>query len=261
MVVLIAGIADPKKPLARPLTLAALRASRGSEAALSPFDEAALEVALQLRDAEPSHRILAIVAGPGSGDPLLRSVASLRLDRVSALDTAALAVWDAQAVAAALAQAVLSIDPGAAAAKPPALVLIGREFGDFDDGSVPALLAARLGMPYRSQVTGVALEAGSLRILRQRAGFVRRSTWAPPLLASITNDARNRLRHPLLKNVMAAKKMSFERSVAPSAESPLACGALEAVASNRRGAACRMLAGPPEAMAAELAALLRRAAA
>ncbi|MNG17545.1 hypothetical protein D3C84_1015390 [compost metagenome] len=35
-----------------------------------------------------------------------------------------------------------------------------------------------------------------------------------PLLASVTNDRRNKLRHPLMKNVMQAKRMTFPQVVA-----------------------------------------------
>ncbi|MOA37945.1 hypothetical protein D3C78_1595860 [compost metagenome] len=74
----------------------------------------------------------------------------------------------------------------------------------------------------------------------------------------MTNHARNRLRHPLLKNVMAAKKMGFELlalpDVAPSPAVRLASATVAAAVV--RTTACCMLAGDAPAQARALAALL-----
>ncbi len=81
--VMIAGIADPKRPLARPASgdWADLIDAPTTPFKLSPFDEAALETALKFRDRDPATVITALVTD-GSGDlALMRSVAAYRIDR------------------------------------------------------------------------------------------------------------------------------------------------------------------------------------
>ena len=68
--VLLAGIVDPKWPL-QGLHLGAGGVVAGDDklpGKLSPFDEAALETALKLRDADPDVNICAfLLGGPQSG--------------------------------------------------------------------------------------------------------------------------------------------------------------------------------------------------
>ena len=256
VLVLLAGIADPKWPLPAGLAATTLAAQRATYPLLSPFDEAALEIALKLRDADPTVQISALVAAASALDPLLKHVASFRLDQVNAFDTARWPAWNSAALAAALAA---QLDTLAAA---PDLVLIGREFGDLDDGGLPVTLAHALNWAFSSLVLEVAAaEGGGVQLLRQQGGGQERQRRDLPLLAAVTNHARNRLRHPLLKNVMAAKKMAFallalpvppEADAAPALQ--LAAAALATVP--ERSTACRMLDGDAAAQARALATLL-----
>jgi len=222
---------------------------------LSPFDEAALESALKLRDADPSVRISALVAAASAQDPLLKHVASFRLDQVSAFDSTRWPAWNSAALAAALAARVQAL------AAPPDLVLLGREFGDLDDGSLPPTLAHALTWTFSSLVLNLAAAAdGGVLLLRQQGAVQEHRQLALPLLAAVTNHARNRLRHPLLKNVMAARKMDFALSaLQEAAEAPALrlTGAAPATVAER-SSACRMLGGGAAAQARELATLLLR---
>jgi electron transfer flavoprotein beta subunit len=65
-----------------------------------------------------------------------------------------------------------------------------------------------------------------------------------PLLASVTNDRRNKLRHPLMKNVMQAKRMTFIRITASApARVGLSLSQLETAPLIARGGECRLLSG------------------
>lgn len=251
ILVLIAGIADPKWPLPASLDAASLVAQRQAYPLLSPFDEAALELALKLRDADAGVHITALLSTPTLDDPLLRTVASLRVDTVRALP-ACQTPWDAQASAAVLAQAVRALDTL------PELVLIGREFGDADDGSVPALLAEHLGWAFVAQGLAVTAVDGAWRVRRTQGALQVSVDRAGPLVVSVSNEARNRLRHPLLKNVMAAKKMRFDWQafeVLPGAGA-VTLLAVTAAEAPIRAAQCHMLAGDVQAQAEALADLL-----
>lgn len=247
ILVLIAGVADPKWPLPATCDAGALQAHAGSHALLSPFDEAALELALKLRDADAGVTLHALVAGPES---LARKVGEWRLDSVRRLAAGGAAAWDAPACAAALAGAV------AAVAADAALVLAGREFGDFDDGAVAPLLARGLQLPHVGLAVGVAFQDGSAWVTRQRAGRIERVRLPGRALLSVTNDAQNRLRHPLLKNVMAARKLRIESVEAGAPAATVTLVALQPVVPAPRGSTCRMLQGSADEQAEALAQVL-----
>lgn len=253
--VLLAGVLDPKHPLPPVTDISSLLQARASHPVLSPFDEAALETALKLRDADPSTEISALVLATSDRDPLLRTVASFRLDRTVGINVAGLATWDAMAAAQALASAVRAHTPK------PQLVLMGREFGDGDDGSVPAALAFALGMPYASLLLSLKVQDHQTNLLRQGTSGLERWRLALPLVASVTNDPQNRLRHPLLKNVMAAKKMAFTLTDLPLQAPRVHLASSNAAAPAQRASDCEMLAGPPAAQAVALAQMLQKAAA
>lgn len=256
ILVLLAGVADPKWPLPISCDGDALAAHRAAHPLLSPFDEAALELALKWRDAVPDVRIDVLVGAASAQDPLLRHVAGFRLDAVAGLDLARHPAWDAAAVAGALAQWI------GAQPQRPGLVLLGREFGDDDDGCLPGLLAERLGLPMLGQVLALEPAGDGAVALRQHGGGLERRRCALPLLAAVTNHTGNRLRHPLLKNVMNARRLSFAMATLPdvpvraddAARVVLAATAPAPVPGRAR--ACRMLDGDVAAQADALAELL-----
>lgn len=253
VLVLLAGALDPKWPV----SAAALRPGAGARPAprkLSPFDESALECALKLRDARPDTVIHAVLAGSRAEEALARTVAAFRLDGVRNLVVDEALAWDAAALAGVLAGVVA--DSGAE------VVLLGREFGDSDDGMLAPLLAERLDRPFVALAQVIRHGDAGLELLRDRGELVERIRFAPPLVASITNDKTNRLRFPLMKNVVLAKKLAIpgEQPAAAPAPAVVLAGVSDAPP-EAAGEACRMLAGTPEEQAAELAALLQGRAA
>jgi len=252
ILVLLSGIADPKWALPSTLDTAALEQQRARYPLLSPFDEAALELALKLRDADPATQIQALVSASSAHDPLLRHVAGFRLDQVSGFDATRWPAWNGTALASALAAHLRTRTPA------PDLLLIGREFGDLDEGSLPALLAEALALPFRSLVLGVRATAEGLELVRQQGPAQESRPQALPALAAVTNHARNRLRHPLLKNVMAAKKMTFALIELPEAGRPqLQLRGVATAPQAVRASACRMIEGDVIAQARALAQLLK----
>jgi electron transfer flavoprotein beta subunit len=250
--VLISGVADAKWPLPRELSVASLQTHAAHYAALSPFDEAALELALALRDADPAVRITALVA---ADEALARRVAGWRPDTIHRLDLDAIPRWDSGATAAALSQAVRELAPAAS------LVLAGREFGDFDDGSVPAGLARGIDAPYIPLVLSLARGEHGWWALRQAAGGLERVELPTNALLSATNDPGNRLRHPLMKNVMMSKKIALPvwRAQAPVQPAALRLEGVHPATAPARRAACEWLEGSPEQKARALAKTLLEA--
>lgn len=248
--VLIAGVADPKWPLPAQVTPEALRAHGERYAVPSPFDESALELALKLRDADPAVRVTALVA---AGEPLARKVAGWRPDALHRLDLEAVPRWDGGATGAALAGALRGLAPESA------LVLVGREFGDLDDGTVPAALAHGAGLAQVGLALALERRAEGLWALRQAAGGLERVRLPAPALLAVSNDPGNRLRHPLMKNVMAAKTARIGLWRAEAADP---CAALEGVkpaSEPPRRAACEWIEGSAAEKARALARVLMEA--
>ncbi|KUR76775.1 hypothetical protein [Novosphingobium sp. Fuku2-ISO-50] len=246
ILVLIAGVLDPKWPVA-PFG-DGLPERAADRLILSPFDEAALEIALRIRDAHSATAIRAIVAGGEEAIRLARAVAALNIADVATVALAA--PWDQAATARELAAVCDDAD----------LVLMGREFGDCDDGLVPPMLAGLLGKPFFGRVQ-VVETTGAIRLMREAAICEEWLTVAQPVVASVTNDRRTRLRKPLMKNVMMARQAqigTLTHCAAPKGGADLA--GVSAHAGARAMVDCAMIGGSPEDQASAIAALLVEAA-
>lgn len=240
VVVLLAGVHDPKWPIAPE---AAVSENAGHRI-MSPFDEAALEMALRVRDADPATAIVVRIAGGEAATKMARATLALNIGDVATcvFDR----VWDQMAVAQALVQLCAGAD----------LVLLGREFGDCDDGLVPATLAGLLGLPFFGRVQTIAA-TGGVSVMRESGSVAERVAVTGPLVASVTNDRRTRLRKPLMKNVMQARQA--EIGTAGSETSPSGGLSIEQVrlaSPTRTGVSCAMLSGSTEQQARALADLL-----
>jgi electron transfer flavoprotein beta subunit len=243
--VLIAGVHDPKWPVTpkgeqMPETDADRRI-------MSPFDEAALEMALRIRDAKGDARIAAYVAGGLAATKIARAVASLNITDVSVLDQDE--PWDQAAMARTLAPLCTDAD----------LILIGREFGDYDDGLVPALLAGVLRVPLFARAQTVEAR-GEVRLTREAESFAETLTLSDCAVASVTNDRRTRLRKPLMKNVMLARQASIGQIPARACRTVgLEIESMTVRSPDRGQTSCAMIGGSIEEQAQALAKLLREA--
>jgi electron transfer flavoprotein beta subunit len=240
--VLIAGVHDPKWKVA--LANAQLPEAEPDRQIMSPFDEAALEMALRVRDANPATLIHVHVAGGDTGAKIARTVAAFNPAEVSMIEVAT--PWDQSAVANALVQLCGDAD----------LILIGREFGDYDDGLVPPILAAKLSAPFFGRAQVIETKDG-LRLMREVCWYEERCHVSERLVASVTNDRRTRLRKPLMKNVMLARQAVICLTQTSSIPSP----GLELVgtterSSSRAATTCTMIQGTSEHQAQALATIL-----
>ncbi|WP_150290992.1 electron transfer flavoprotein subunit beta/FixA family protein [Sphingobium estronivorans] len=244
VMVLIAGVLDPKWPVAP--ADGGLPERSGDRLLLSPFDEAALEIALKIRDATPDTDIHAVVAGGAEAEKLARGVCALNIPHVATL--ALPSAWDQASVAGVLAKAAEDAD----------LVLIGREFGDCDDGLVPPMLAGILGRSFFGRAQAVDASAG-LRLMREAALDEEWLSVGGGLVVSVTNDRRNRLRKPLMKNVMLARQARIDaiENTGPimAADGLLLARGFE-LAGTRMTTDCRMIGGDVQEQARALAAIL-----
>lgn len=225
---------------------------------LSPFDESALELALKLREADPSTTIDVIVVGSPKDDSIVRSVIALRPDSIVRAEDLTDGAWDVAAQALRIANFVRE----RAAGSLPDLILTGRQFGDHDDGALPACVAELLGWSFLALIQSIEFRDGNINAVRERAGLQEKLRAKTPVLASVTNDRSNRLRHPLMKNVMTAKRAAITTASLPSQSAanhaarihPMQC---QAVVSAKRAQTCKILEGSAEDQVMALAAHLR----
>jgi electron transfer flavoprotein beta subunit len=208
LVAILSGVLDYKRPLETPRSgnWIDILDTPTVPYRLSPFDEAALETALKLRESgSASH--LTVVVTHGSGDTnLLRQVAAYKPDRIRALNPTLSMRMNAGWLCKAIAEQLQDIH------KTTDLWLVGREHGDLDDGAVPPYLAKCLDLVFINEgLTVQRLNDGSIEIESIRSGALRTTQISnKPSMISVTNDKRNRLRHPLMKNVALAKQLRFE---------------------------------------------------
>ncbi len=182
---------------------------------IGPFDENALEIALQLKDGSGA-KVTALTAGPSFHQELLRKALGVRADGAIHVTEEQIQRLDAAAVAGLLAAAVRRLGDVD-------MVLCGRESGEWDGGQIGPLLAEQLGF------TSVALArqiepAGvrAVRVTREMAGGVALVEAGLPAVITVTNSATNQLRIPKVKDTMAA----FRIPITSWSASDIGCGAL-----------------------------------
>jgi electron transfer flavoprotein beta subunit len=179
----------------------------GVQFIMAPYDEIALEKALQLRDAAGAGSVTAITLGPADASKELRTALAMGAD--AAVHLVADRPGDAGATAEALAAALQgrAFD----------LVLCGKQATDEDDAAVGPMIAARLGLPCVAFVDGIEGKPPALKVRREIDGEAEvLEVPTPCVLTAQKGLAEPRL--PGLKGIMAAKKKPLETvTTAPAA--------------------------------------------
>jgi electron transfer flavoprotein beta subunit len=122
------------------LSAAGVIDTAGLKMSLNPFDECALEKALQLKEAGVASHVTVLTCGLPAHQDVLRTALAMGADDAVLIDTgAATATLDSLAVARLIAAHMKETAYG--------LVLCGKQAIDGDVGGVAAMLAALLGWP------------------------------------------------------------------------------------------------------------------
>ena len=206
------------------------------------FDEAALELALRLRDTRAERGLetsLAAFSIAGrEADPFLKTLQALGFQRAARVDPGADLDF-APSATAALAAACAERLGGD-------VLLLGSSSGPGDSGVVPFLVAETLGRPCLTQVTELQPTGdGRLRVTFAADGGPVRATLAPPCVLAVGNALVSMLRVPTLKDRLAVKdELIAELSTAELgvdlagvlAGEPTALTGLETIDRSRAGA-------------------------
>lgn len=178
-----------------------LRLDRASvDNILNPFDEYAVEEALQIKERQGAD-VTVLSMGPPGADAALRKALSMGADNAVLLSDAMLAGSDSLGTAYALATALkrMSFD----------LILTGMQSTDARTGHVPAAIAAFLDIPALTLAARLELTADSAHIQRSAdGGFVVLEGKLPALVSVVKGI--NEPRYPNVRGIMMAKRKEIK---------------------------------------------------
>ena len=209
----------------------------GVETVLNPFDEYAIEGALQLKErlaaapgsAEPA-TVTVFSMAPESAREVLRKALAMGADDAVLLTDAGLQGSDVWATAYAVAAALKKVGFD--------LVVTGGLADDGNTGGVPGALAEYLGVPGLTNARAVEVADGKLKVQRETDTGYQVVTGPMPALVSVTM-AIGEPRYASLKGIMGAKKKTI------TTISLAELGLDRAVGSDGAKTEVRELAAPP----------------
>jgi len=188
----------------------------GVEFVMNPYDEFAVEEALQQKEKAGSGSVTVVSLGAGDAQKELRTALAMGADAALLLQNAEAPNADGATTARALATAVEG--------KEFDLLLFGKQAVDRDQHGVGPAVATRLGIPCITEVVKLEIEDGKVVAEREVEGA--RETVEASLPCAITcMKGLNEPRFASLKGIMAAKKKPLE-----TVEVDLGAPAVEVVA-------------------------------
>jgi electron transfer flavoprotein beta subunit len=171
----------------------------GLKFVMSPYDEHAVEEALQIREAGNAEEVVVVTMGMDGTQETIRQALAMGADR-------AIFVKDvegtnckgtAQVLAAALKTEEFQ------------LVFAGKQAVDDDASQVPERVAELLEIPHSSVVTNLDFADGKITVTREIEGGNYTLELPTPALATIEKGI-NSPRYPTLPNIMKAKKKEIK---------------------------------------------------
>jgi electron transfer flavoprotein beta subunit len=168
---------------------------------INPYDQNALEAALQLKDAGGGE-VVVVSIGPERITQSLRTALGMGADRAIHVKDAAADGSDALGVAKVLA--------ALAKAESPDLIFAGFMSDDGNIAAVGPMLATLLGIPHTTTAVSLAKQNGTVRVERElEGGALEVVDLKTPCLVT-TQTGMNQVRYASLKGIMAAKKKPID---------------------------------------------------
>ena len=169
----------------------------GVESILNPFDENAIEAALQLKEAAGG-TVTVLTMGPPQAADVLRHGLAMGAEAAVLLSDRAFRGSDTLATAHALAAAVRKLAPYD-------LVLCGKQAIDGDTAQVGPGLAERLGLPQVTLAAGLEIVDGKLRVRRMLEDRFEVVETRLPAVVTVVKQI-NEPRLPGMKGVLRARR-------------------------------------------------------
>ena len=200
LVVCIKQVPETTEVRVDPQTKALIR--EGVKSVINPFDENALEAALQLREAHGG-KVTAITMGPPQAEDALRQALAMGADEAILLTDPASRGSDTLATSYTLARMVRKLGGFD-------LILCGKQAVDGDTGQVGPGLAERLGIPQVTFAIELQVSDGKLRARRVLDDFFEIVEIELPALVTVVKQI-NEPRHPSMRNVLRAKRAQIAK--------------------------------------------------
>ncbi len=174
----------------------------GVETVLNPYDEYALEAALQLKERVGGDSTVTVFTmGPEALKETLRKALAMGADAAVMLSDAALEGSDVWATAHAMAAGLKKVGFD--------LLLVGGLTDDGSTGVVPGALAEHLGLALVTNARKIEVGSGSLAIERETdTGYQQVNVGLPAVLTTALTFGEPR--YASLKGIMGAKKKPIE---------------------------------------------------
>ena len=170
----------------------------GVDEVIDEINEYAVEQALQLKEAHPDFRVVALSAGPQRAEEALRKALAMGVDDAVILTDPALAGSDVLGTAWALNAAIDVIGDVS-------LIIAGNASSDGSMGALPGIIAEYRSIPALINVRNVAFDGAELTATR--TAHEGEYVLSCPLPAIISVNEKNvKPRFPNFKGIMAAKK-------------------------------------------------------
>ena len=173
----------------------------GVESILNPFDENALEMALQLKEKHPGTKITVLTMGPPQAAEVLKEAVGRGADAVVLLCDRAFAGSDTWATSYALSTAIGKLEK-------PDLVLFGKQAIDGDTAQVGPGVADWLGLPCIAYARKIEIADGRAVVERTYEDGYEKLEVALPCALTVVKEA-NVPRMASLRGKMAAKKLNI----------------------------------------------------
>lgn len=165
---------------------------------LSPYDEYAVEEALQLKEAKGG-QVVVFSVGPAESQAVLKKCLAMGADEAVLIKDDAGETFDALRTARIIFQALKTkyteFD----------LLLFGKQSVGADSAQVPSMVAAMLDLPQVNVVTELEIEGNTGSALREIEGAREKVVFALPAVIS-AQKGLNEPRYETLKGIMAAKR-------------------------------------------------------
>jgi len=224
----------------------------GIKYVMSPYDEHAVEEAIQLREAGKAAEVIVVTMGPEGSQETIRTALAMGADR-------AILVKDATPGVNCLGTAKVL----AAALKKEGdvkLVFAGKQAVDDDASQVPERVAEILEIPHASVVTDFELNGDTSTVEREIEGGSYKIDLKLPALFTIQKGI-NTPRYPTLPNIMKAKKKEikeFSLGDLGLSAGDIASGiTIESLATPRQNRLNKVLQGTSEERVKALLSVLR----
>ena len=166
---------------------------------MNPFDEIAVEEAVQLKEAGVATEVIAVSAGVAQAQETLRTALAIGADRAILVES------DEELQPLAVAKLLKALVDK----EQPQLVILGKQAIDDDSNQTGQMLAAMAKLPQATFASKVTVADGRAQVTREVDGGLETVSLSLP--AVVTTDLRlNEPRYVTLPNIMKAKKKPLE---------------------------------------------------